>query len=131
MARTVDELLSEARSRIDRLDPIEAARAVEAGAALIDIRSETKRRREGAIPGAIVIERNVLEWRLDPECAHRLPDVANRERFFVVICSEGYSSSFAAASLHDLGLRTADVIGGFDAWAAANLPTCPAPDEGP
>lgn len=131
MARTVDELLSEARGRIDRLDPIEAARAVEAGAALIDIRSETKRRREGVIPGAIVIERNVLEWRLDPACAHRLPEVANRERFFVVICSEGYSSSFAAASLHDLGLRAADVIGGFDAWAAANLPTCPAPDEGP
>ena len=129
MARTVDELLSEARLRIDRLDPIEAARAVEAGAALIDIRPEAQRRREGAIPGAIVIERNVLEWRLDPACAYRLPEVAQRDRFFVVICSEGYSSSFAAASLHDLGLKAADVIGGFEAWAAANLPTCPQPDQ--
>jgi rhodanese-related sulfurtransferase len=126
MARTVDELLDEARRHIDRLHPVDAAQAVAAGAALIDIRPEAQRRREGAIPGAIVIERNVLEWRLDPACDYRLPDLATRDRYMVVICSEGYSSSFAAASLHELGLRAADVIGGFIAWAAADLPTCPA-----
>jgi len=125
MARTVEQLLDEARQRIDRLHPLDAARAVEAGAALIDIRPEAQRRREGAIPGAIVIERNVLEWRLDPASAHRRPELARRDRVIVVICSEGYASTFAAASLRELGLDAVDVIGGFVAWAAAGLPTCP------
>ena len=126
MPRTIDELLAEARSRITRLDPLAAAKAVEAGAALIDIRPEAQRRAQGEIPGAFVIDRNVLEWRLDPACEHRLPDIAKRDRLIVVLCAEGYSSSLAAATLRELGLQTADVIGGFGAWVAAELPTHPA-----
>ena len=123
MARTIDDLLAEARGRITRLDPLAAAKAVEAGAALIDIRPEAQRRADGEIPGAILIDRNVLEWRLDPASAHRLPDVARRDRLIIVLCSEGYSSSLAAATLRELGLQAADVIGGFGAWAEAELPT--------
>jgi rhodanese-related sulfurtransferase len=123
MARTIDEILAEARVHITRLDPLDAAKAVEAGAALIDIRPEAQRREQGEIPGAVVIDRNVLEWRLDPASAHRLPEVARRDRLIIVLCSEGYSSSLAAATLHELGLQAADVIGGFGAWAAAELPT--------
>ena len=123
MARTIDDLLAEARSRIARLDPLAAAKAVEAGAALIDIRPEAQRRADGEIPGAILIDRNVLEWRLDPASAHRLPDVARRDRLIIVLCNEGYASSLAAATLRELGLQSADVIGGFGAWAAAELPT--------
>src|SRR5687767_859732 len=125
MARTIDDLLAEARSRISRLDPLAAAKAVEAGAALIDIRPEFQRRADGEIPGAFVIDRNVLEWRLDPASAHRLPDLAKRDRLIIVLCNEGYSSSLAAATLREFGLQTADVIGGFGAWAAAELPTRP------
>ena len=123
MARTIDEILAEARGHITRLDPLDAAKAVEAGAALIDIRPEAQRRDQGEIPGAVVIDRNVLEWRLDPASAQRLPDGAWRDRLFIVVCSAGYSSSLAAATLHELGLQAADVIGGFGAWAAAELPT--------
>ena len=123
MARTIDDLLAEARSRITRLDPLAAAKAVEAGAALIDIRPEAQRRADGEIPGAILIDRNVLEWRLDPASAHRLPDVARRDRLIIVLCNEGYASSLAARSLQELGLqRATDLIGGFRAWHAAGLP---------
>jgi rhodanese-related sulfurtransferase len=125
MARTIDELLAEARSRISRLDPLAAAKAVEAGAALIDIRPEFQRRADGEIPGAFVIDRNVLEWRLDPASDHRVPEIAKRDRLIVVLCNEGYASSLAAATLRDLGLQAADVIGGFGAWVAAELPTRP------
>jgi rhodanese-related sulfurtransferase len=123
MARTIDDLLAEARGRITRLDALAAAKAVEAGAALIDIRPEAQRRAQGEIPGATVIDRNVLEWRLDPASAHRLPEVATRNRLIIVLCSEGYSSSLAAATLCELGLDATDVIGGFGAWADAELPT--------
>jgi rhodanese-related sulfurtransferase len=125
MARTIDELLAEARMRIARLDPLAAAKAVEAGAVLVDIRPEFQRRVDGEIPVAVVIDRNVLEWRLDPACDHRLPDIAKRDRLIIVLCNEGYSSSLAAATLHDLGLQAADVIGGFRAWVEAELPTRP------
>jgi rhodanese-related sulfurtransferase len=125
MARTIDELLAEARTRIARLDPLAAAKAVEAGAVLVDIRPEFQRRVDGEIPVAVVIDRNVLEWRLDPACDHRLPDIAKRDRLIIVLCNEGYSSSLAAATLHDLGLQAADVIGGFRAWVEAELPTRP------
>jgi rhodanese-related sulfurtransferase len=125
MARTIDELLAEARTRIARLDPLAAAKAVEAGAVLVDIRPEFQRRVDGEIPAAVVIDRNVLEWRLDPACDHRMPDIAKRDRLIIVLCNEGYSSSLAAATLRDLGLQAADVIGGFRAWVEAELPTRP------
>jgi rhodanese-related sulfurtransferase len=126
MARTIDDLLAEARARFSRLDALAAAKAVEAGAALIDIRPEAQRRAQGEIPGAAVIDRNVLEWRLDPASAHRIPELAKRDRLIVLLCSEGYASSLAAATLCELGLRAVDVIDGFGGWVAAELPTRPA-----
>ncbi len=122
-SRTIDELLAEARSRIERLTPVEAAARVGGGALLVDIRSAAQRAREGSVPGALVVERNVLEWRFDPTSDARLPQVTGYDVEVVVLCSEGYSSSLAADSLRDLGLtRSSDVIGGFGAWAAAGLP---------
>lgn len=94
-----------------------------AGALLIDIRSEAQRARDGVVPGAVFIPRNVLEWRCDPTSPHRDPRVDGRARRLILMCDEGYQSSLAAATLHELGLtRTADVIGGFQAWRAAGLP---------
>jgi len=120
---TVDDLLAAARARIRRLGPQEAAAAEERGALLIDIRPAAQRRQEGEIPSALVIERNVLEWRLDPASPHRIAEITDHDRELVVVCSEGYASSFAAASLVDLGFATAaDLDGGFRAWAAAGLP---------
>jgi rhodanese-related sulfurtransferase len=120
----VEELLEEARAKLVRLDPSEVAEARDRGALLVDIRPRAQRAEEGGIPGALVIERNVLEWRLDPESEWRIPEADSHDREVVVICSEGYTSSLAAASLHDLGLvRATDLIGGFKAWAAAGLPT--------
>jgi rhodanese-related sulfurtransferase len=90
---------------------------------LVDIRTVSQRSKDGKIPGALVIERTVLEWRLDPESSSRIPEAVSHEARFIVICAEGYSSSLAAASLHELGLINAtDVIGGFEAWKAAGLP---------
>ncbi|MEO5840853.1 MAG: rhodanese-like domain-containing protein [Acidimicrobiales bacterium] len=125
MARSIDDLLAEARARITRLDPLAAAKAVEAGAVLVDIRPEFQRRVDGEIPSAVVIDRNVLEWRLDPASDHRLPEIAKRDRLIVVLCNEGYASSLAAATLRELGMQAADVIGGFVAWVEAELPTRP------
>jgi rhodanese-related sulfurtransferase len=123
---TVDELLTRARSRLVRLEPEQAAEARTRGALLVDIRPEAQRALEGGIPGAIVIERNVLEWRLDPTSPWRIPEADGYDREVVVFCSEGYTSSLAAASLQDLGLnRATDLVGGFLAWAEAGLPTGP------
>jgi rhodanese-related sulfurtransferase len=122
-ARTVDELLAEARSRLVRLDPREAAERVAAGAVLVDIRPALQRELEGEVPGALIVERNVLEWRFDPASSARLPE-AGYDTEVVVLCSEGYTSSLAADALRSLGvLRATDVIGGFRAWAAVGLPT--------
>jgi rhodanese-related sulfurtransferase len=121
--RTVDELVADARARLRRLTPHEAAEVLAGGGLLVDTRTEAHRREHGSIPGAIVIERTVLEWRLDPASPHRIPEVVDHDVEVVVVCSEGYSSSLAAASLQDLGLhRATDLIGGFDAWKAAGLP---------
>ncbi|WP_037571270.1 rhodanese-like domain-containing protein [Phaeacidiphilus oryzae] len=123
----VDRLVALARSGVHRPGPAEARRAAEAGALLVDIRPQEQRRREGAIPGALVIERNVLEWRLDPEGSHHLPEARDHDVEVIVFCSEGYASSLAAASLRELGLhRATDLDGGFAAWAAQGLPTAPA-----
>jgi rhodanese-related sulfurtransferase len=118
----VDRVLAEARERLARLEPRAAYERVRAGAVLIDIRPTIYRATEGSIPGAFVIERNDLEWRLDPASDARLP-IATYDLEAIVLCNEGYASSLAAASLQDLGLRAAtDLVGGFRAWQAAGLP---------
>ena len=124
--RSVDDLLDRARSRLRRLNPVEAQAAFGAGAILVDTRPRAQRQAEGAVPGALVVERNVLEWRFDPRSAVRLPQAAGYDAHVIVICSQGYASSLAAASLQDLGLRNAtDLAGGFAAWANAGLPVEP------
>jgi rhodanese-related sulfurtransferase len=121
---TVDELLEAARARLERIGPRQAAEELSAGALLVDIRPSEQRRREGAIPGALVLERNVLEWRLDPTSAFRIPEAQSYDLRVIVVCSEGYTSSLAAAALQDLGLTKAtDLAGGFWAWHRAGLPT--------
>ncbi len=120
----MDSLLAEARSRIGpRLSPAEAEAARAAGALLVDIRPVEQRRRDGEVPGALVIDRNVFEWRLDPESEWRDPAVTSHEQAVVVLCNEGYQSSLAAAGLASLGFRSVtDVAGGFQAWRAAGQP---------
>jgi rhodanese-related sulfurtransferase len=116
-------MLSQARSRLQRLTPAQAHDALVAGALLVDIRPGWQRAEEGEVPGALLIERNHLEWRFDPECEARLPQATGYDVQVIVLCSEGYTSSLAAASLHTLGLhRATDIIGGFQAWAAYGLP---------
>jgi rhodanese-related sulfurtransferase len=123
-ARSIDELLAEARSRLVRLAPADAATRVAAGALLVDIRPAAQRAREGEVPGALVVERNVLEWRFDPDSDARLPQATGYDVEVIVLCSEGYTSSLAADALRSLGLlRATDVVGGFAAWRAAGLPT--------
>ncbi len=125
-SRSIDQILAEARDRLDRLGPAEAFAAFSAGAVLVDIRPEAQRAREGGIPGALIVERNVLEWRFDPASDARLPWVRDYDHEVIVFCSEGYTSSLAAAALQDLGLaRATDLAGGFLAWQADGLPTCP------
>src|SRR5437773_7580241 len=120
---TIADLLEAARSRYSRVTPQEAAVEQAGGALLIDTRSSEQRSRDGEIPGALVIDRTVFEWRLDPSSPTRIPEAANHEVRLIVICAQGFSSSLAAASLLDLGLTNAtDVIGGFEAWKAAGLP---------
>lgn len=122
----IAQVLEQARARLERLDPPQAASAVDRGAVLVDIRPQAQRALEGEIPGAWIIERNVLEWRFDPACPARLPIVIDHELAVIVFCSEGYTSSLAAVSLQQLGLRRAtDLLGGFVAWRAAGLPTVP------
>jgi rhodanese-related sulfurtransferase len=123
-ARTIDEILADARARLDRLDAKEALQAQRDGALLVDIRPVAQRGGTGIIPGALVVERNVLEWRFDPSSDARLPEAGSYDLHVVVYCQEGYTSSLAAASLQDLGLsRATDLIGGIHAWRAAGLPT--------
>ncbi|HEV7204974.1 MAG TPA: rhodanese-like domain-containing protein [Jatrophihabitans sp.] len=119
---SVDDLLADARSRLERLDPPAAAAAIAAGARLVDIRPTWQRRAEGEIRGAHIIERNHLEWRLDPGSDSRIDAAAPGQRW-VVICSEGYTSSLAADALNSIGVPATDVVGGFRAWRAADLPT--------
>ena len=121
--RSVDALLDEARGQIERYTAEDARRHQRQGAWLIDIRPIAQRTQYGAVPDALVIERNVLEWRLDPQCAHRLPEACSYQRRIIILCQQGYASSMAAASVRSLGYtHVADVIGGFDAWKQAGLP---------
>jgi rhodanese-related sulfurtransferase len=125
-ARTIDQVLADARSRLDRLSPAAAVAASRDGALIVDIRPAAQRAAEGEVPGSLVVERNVLEWRFDPASGARLPQ-ARYDLRVIIMCSAGYTSSLAAAALQDLGLRNAtDLDGGFLAWAAAGLPVGPA-----
>ena len=114
----IDRLLLNARRRLSRVGPEELDGILAAGGLVVDTRPEASRRQHGELPGAIVIERNVLEWRLDPTSPDRIPEILGRAQTVVVVCDEGYASSLAAASLQDLGLVNAtDLIGGYHAWA--------------
>jgi rhodanese-related sulfurtransferase len=125
-AQSVEELLDTSRSTLRRVTPTEAQHLSRSGALMVDIRPSEQRSLDGTIPGALVIDRNVLEWRLDPASANRIPDVTSYEQGVIVVCNEGYASSLAAASLQALGLRNAtDLIGGIQAWKAAGLPIDP------
>ncbi len=125
-ARTIDQVLADARSRLDRLSPAAALAASRDGALIVDIRPAAQRAAEGEVPGSLVVERNVLEWRFDPASGARLPQ-ARYDLRVIIMCSAGYTSSLAAVALQDLGLRNAtDLDGGFLAWAAAGLPVGPA-----
>ena len=119
----MQELLERSRERLSRLDPQQAHAAMGAGGVLVDIRSESQIQRDGSIPGALVISRNVLEWRLDPASAHRHAEAPELSAPVIIICHEGYQSSLAAATLQELGFSAAtDVVGGFLAWRTAGLP---------
>lgn len=123
---SINEMLTAARRRLDRLNPRKAHEAIRDGALLVDIRPQAQRRSEGEVPGALIVERNVLEWRFDPASAARLPQATDYDVRVIIMCSEGYTSSLAAVALQDLGLRQAtDLEGGFVAWAAAGLPVKP------
>ena len=119
----VDGLLAEARADLDRVHPRDLAAAVEQGALVVDVRPVEQRRRDGDLPGAVVIDRNVLEWRLDPTCPYRIAQATDADVRIVLVCNEGYGSSLAAATLRRLGLRRAtDLVGGFQAWRAHVVP---------
>ena len=120
---SINQILDQARRRITRLTPQQAAAEHANGALLVDTRTSEQRSRDGEIPGALVIDRTVFEWRLDPASPTRILEAKDHDVRVIVICAQGYSSSLAAASLLDLGLVNAtDVIGGFAAWQAAGLP---------
>lgn len=114
---TIDEVLAAAQARISpRVAPADLAAAMARGALVVDVRTIEQRRRDGELPGAVVVDRTVLEWRLDPTSAHRIPEAGDYDREIVLVCHEGYSSSLAAGSLRDIGLhRATDLIGGFRA----------------
>jgi rhodanese-related sulfurtransferase len=124
MAKTVDELLAEARALLPyRPSPAEALAAQANGALLVDIRGDDQRRADGLIPGAVLLARNVLEWRCDPASPWRDAAIRTWDQVIIVVCQEGFQSSLAAAALQRLGLRNAtDLDGGFAAWREAGLP---------
>jgi rhodanese-related sulfurtransferase len=120
---TVEQLLAAARATLQRLSPEDARAAMRDGAQLVDIRSDNQRRADGLIPGAHVVARNALEWRLDPACPYRDPELTRYEGLLVLICDEGFQSSLAAATVQRFGPRpVTDVVGGYRAWRAAGLP---------
>jgi rhodanese-related sulfurtransferase len=119
----IDQLLARERAGLARVDAGRAAELQRDGALLVDTRPLEQRQRDGEIPGAVVVDRNVLEWRLDPTSPHRIAEVGDTTQTIIVVCDEGYASSLAAATLQRLGLRNAtDLDGGFQAWRAAGLP---------
>lgn len=128
--QSVDHLLAKARAGVRRMTPEETVAAGRRGALIVDTRTETQRREQGEIPGAVVIDRTVLEWRLDPLSPYRIPEAVDHDVEIVVLCRQGYSSSLAAESLRSLGLwRATDMAGGVEAWLEAGLPTSSAPAD--
>jgi rhodanese-related sulfurtransferase len=121
---TVDELLAEARADLIRVDPYQADELRQHGALVVDLRPHGDRVADGEIPGAVPVERIVLEWRMDPASVHRLPGLTADARV-VLVCNEGYASSLAARDVRRLGLWVTDLVGGFQAWKAAGLPVVP------
>jgi rhodanese-related sulfurtransferase len=120
---SINDLVERGRRRLRRLTPPQARAAMAAGGVLVDVRSESQRARDGVVPGSIFVSRNVLEWRADPRSGYADPALVARRGPLILLCAEGYQSSLAAATLHELGLTDAtDVIGGFAAWRAAGLP---------
>ena len=118
--RGIDEILADARARLDRVEPKDLATELADGALVVDTRPFEQRERDGALPGAIVIDRNVLEWRLDPASPNKIPE-AGYDRRVIIVCNEGFSSSLAAATLRDIGIaRATDLAGGFQAWMKLN-----------
>jgi rhodanese-related sulfurtransferase len=119
VSATADELVAQARQRISQIGPAELESLAAAGGLIVDIRPVAQRAEEGELPGALIIERNVLEWRLDPSGDHRIPQVKGYEQPVVIVCSEGYASSLAADAVRALGYtHAADLIGGYQAWLA-------------
>lgn len=128
--RGVDAVLAEARSGLDRYTPQETVLAMSRGALVVDTRTETQRAEQGELPGALVIDRTVLEWRLDPASGAAIAEATGYDLEVVVVCRQGYSSGLAAASLRAVGLhRATDMIGGVEAWLAAGLPVTSAPAD--
>lgn len=120
---SIEAVLRAARERLDRLTAQQAVREQVEGALIVDIRSEGERRAEGEIPGSLILERNVLEWRLDPTSSWRIAEAVDHSLRAIIICPEGYVSSLAAVGLRDIGLyRATDVIGGFEGWRVAGCP---------
>jgi rhodanese-related sulfurtransferase len=116
--------LDECRRHLDRVLPRDLPAEVAQGALIVDVRPREQRKRDGGLPGALVIDRNVLEWRLDPTSPHRAPEAADPDRRIILVCNEGYSSSLAARTLQQLGIaRATDLVGGFQAWLAAGKPS--------
>jgi rhodanese-related sulfurtransferase len=129
--RGIEQVLAEARSRIARYAPAEAAAAAADGAVIVDLRSHDERARNGIVPGSIHVPRSVLEWRADPASGWANPRLSDRDLTLILFCADGWSSSLAAASLVDIGFaRAGDLEGGFAAWRAAGLPVAPAPAAG-
>jgi rhodanese-related sulfurtransferase len=122
-ARSIDEILAEARTRLRRVGPDDAHAAMSQGAVLVDIRTQAQRAEQGVVPGALHVERNVLEWRFDPQSAAKLPQATGYDVQVILFCVDGYASSLAAVDLQELGLaRATDLAGGFHAWEKAGLP---------
>jgi rhodanese-related sulfurtransferase len=130
-ARTgVDAALARSRTYLNRLTPLQTVAAAQQGALIVDTRTEQQRREQGELPGALVIDRTVLEWRLDPESGASIPEATDYDIEVVVVCRQGYSSSLAAASLRSIGLwRATDMAGGVEAWLEAGLPVTDGPAD--
>jgi rhodanese-related sulfurtransferase len=115
MPQSIDDYLDDARRTLERADVSDLDALVDSGALLVDTRPAAQRERDGELPGAIVIERNILEWRLDPQSEDRI-DEASYDRKVIIVCNEGYASSLAAATLRELGVDATDLVGGYQAW---------------
>jgi rhodanese-related sulfurtransferase len=128
---SIDEVLAQSRRRLERVEPGQLAEEMAAGALVVDIRPVENREAEGLLPGAVVVDRNVLEWRLDPTCPDRIAEADDPERRVIVFCNEGYASSLAAETLQRVGLpRATDLVGGYRAWQAQAQDGAPdQPDE--